>query len=209
MKTKQLNQTFGLCIDWETSGTTWNKDSSIDHQGISYGAVVFKLSDFSVVETLYREVKFDSSRYKWADSAEAIHGLSREHLEINGVTQEEAAVALAEMILKYWGPKTKVMFLGHNALFDIRFTNQLFNEIGIEFSIEQNTKHDSWIELHHVVLDTASVGFVNFGVFKSDLLFDRLGFPERGSHNALEDALQTVEACKIIRAITNEVLNGN
>jgi hypothetical protein len=59
-----------------------------------------------------------------------------------------------------------------------------------------------------VVLDTSSVGFINFGVHKSDLLFDKLGFAERGSHNALQDALQTVEACRIIRAITDEALNG-
>lgn len=208
MKTKQLNQTFGLCIDWETSGSTWNGDSSILHQGLSVGAVVFKLADFSVVETLYHEIKFDSTRWKWSDEAQAIHGLTREHLEANGVSREEAAVNLAEFILKYWGPTSKVMFLGHNAAFDILFTNQLFEELDIEFSIQPVTKRSGWIQLHHVILDTSSVGFINFGVHKSDLLFDKLGFDERGSHNALQDALQTVEACRMIRAITTEALNG-
>lgn len=199
MKTKQVTPTFGLCIDWETSGALWGGDSSKDHQGLAIGAVVFNTSDFSVVEKLYLEIKFDGSRYTWTESAEKIHGMSREYLEQNGVTQEEAAAAIAELILKYWGPSTSVMFLGHNPGFDIRFTAQLLATIGIEFSVERNTDMSGWIQVHHVVLDTSATGFITLGLFKSDLLFEKIGFEERGAHNALTDALQTVATCAAIR----------
>lgn len=203
MKKKVTQQTpqFGLCIDWETSGADFGKDSSLRYQGLSFGAIVFNTSDFSTVEELYCEIKFDETKWEWTDSAAAIHGLTKEHLDANGISQQDAAIALAELILKYWGPDSKVMFLGHNPGFDIAFTRQLMNEIEIEFSVEKKTNHDSWIQLHHVVLDTSALGFITLGLFKSDLLFEKIGFEERGAHNALADARQTLQTCEVIRAI--------
>jgi hypothetical protein len=203
MNTKQQTPKFGLCIDWETSGSEWGGDSSKSHQGISFGAIVFDTETFGVVEELSMNIIFDAVRYKWTADAEKIHGLSIEHLNQTGVTQEDAAAELASLILKYWGPDNKVMMLGHNAEFDRRFTNQLLNTIEIEFSVEKETKFDSWIQLHHVILDTASVGFVSFGLFKSDLLFDKIGFDDRGNHNALQDARQTLFCCRAIRELIN------
>lgn len=204
MKKKVTQQTpqFGLCIDWETSGADFGKDSSKRYQGLSFGAIVFKTEDFSIVEEMYREIKFDGSKWEWTDDAVKIHGLTQEYLEKHGVSQEDAAVDLAELILKYWGPDGKVMFLGHNPEFDIRFTNQLMNQVEIEFSVEKKTDFTSWIQLHHVVLDTSAAGFITTGIFKSDLLFEKMGFKERGDHNALQDARQTVQTCAILRAIT-------
>jgi hypothetical protein len=196
--TKQTTPAFGLCLDWETSGALWGGDSTRDFQGISFGAIIFDTATFDPVEKLYVEIKFNATRYQWSDGAEAIHGLSREYLEANGMSQEDAAVALAELILKYFGD-TKVMFLGHNTEFDRRFTNQLLNTIEIEFSVEKQTKFDSWIQLHHVVLDTSSTGFIALGLFKSDLLFAKIGFEDRDAHNALTDAEQTLGTCKVIR----------
>lgn len=203
---KQSLPKFGLCLDWETSGSVWGGDSSREYQGLSFGAIVFKTDDFAAVEKLYCEIKFKPDQYKWSSEAEAIHGLSRDHLEEHGIEQEDAAVALAEMILKYWGPDGKVMFLGHNPEFDRRFTNQLLNSIEIEFSVEKQTQFQSWIQLHHVILDTSAAGFITLGLFKSDLLFEKIGFAERGSHNALCDAEQTLETCAVIRGLTKLAL---
>ena len=199
--TKQKTPQFGLCIDWETSGSVWGGDSSKEYQGVSFGAIVFNTADFTPVEKLYIRIKFDDTKYKWSEDAEKIHGLSRAHLAEFGVTQSEAAITLAELILKYWGPDSKVMFMGHNAEFDRRFTNQLLNTIEIEFSVEKQTSFSSWIQLHHIVLDTSPIGFVNMGLFKSDLLFEAMGFPERAEHNALTDAEQTLETAKAMREI--------
>lgn len=200
-KPKQLDFNYGLCIDWETSGARFGDDSSKYYQGIQFGAIVFNAKTFEPIEKLRLCVKFNDKKYEWTDTAEKIHGISREFLEENGVTQEEAAMALAELILKYWGPDTKVLFLGHNPEFDRRFTNQLLNQIGIEFSVEPSGKFDSRIEVFHVVLDTSALGFITLGLYKSDLLFQRIGFEDRGSHDAMQDAEQTLETCKVIRQL--------
>lgn len=207
-KVIQLTPDFGLCIDWETSGSTWGGDSSKDYQGISFGAVVFKTGSFEVIETLYRVIKFDETKYKWSEEAQGVHGLTREFLAADGVSQEEAAQDLLELIIKYFGTN-KVMFLGHNTEFDRRFTNQLTKSVGIEFSVEHSGEPcDGRIEIHHVVLDTSSTGFITMGLFKSDLLFDAVGLEERGEHNALTDALYTVETCARIRLLVKTALEG-
>lgn len=202
---KQNTPKFGLCIDWETSGSTWGGDSSIDHQGVSFGAVVFDLATFEPIDTLYREIKFEQSKYTWSIEAQNIHGLSREYLETNGVSQEEAAVDLVDLILKYFGTE-KVLMMGHNANFDISFTKQLLKSIDFEFGTIKPIEEVPFINLHHVLIDTACIGLVTMGLFKSDLLFDSLGLTERTLHNALEDALMTVEACKRIRLLVEASL---
>lgn len=204
---KQITPTFGLCLDWETSGSTWGGDSSILNQGISFGAVVFDTKTFSPIETIYHLVKFDSSKYQWSKEAEAIHGITQAKLEAEGISQEDAADSLINLILKYWMPEDEVMFLGHNAPFDISFTNQLTQSIGIQFGgiLQEDAPQ---IKLHHVVLDTAGAGFITTGFHKSDLLFDLFGLETRSSHNALQDALMTLKVCANLKSIFNEILNG-
>lgn len=206
-KTVQQTPEFGLCIDWETSGAVFGGDSSREHQGITFGAIVFRTKDFTPVEKMYREIQFDASKYKWTEGAQKIHGLTQDYLLENGVTQEEAAIDLAALILKYFGDG-KVMFLGHNPEFDRRFTNQLMNVIEIEFSVEKQTTFNSWIQLHHVMLDTSALGFITLGLFKSDLLFEKIGFEARADHNALADAEMTLDTCAAIQALVGIGLNG-
>jgi DNA polymerase III epsilon subunit-like protein len=186
--------THGLAIDWETSGSAWGEDSSLTYQGISFGAAIFRLADFEPVETLYREIKFDDSKYKWQDSAQRIHGLSREHLEAHGVTQEAAAVDLATFYLKYFAPDEFVYILGHHIDFDIKFTEQLLKPFEVMFQIGATR------------IDTSGTGLIMFGIHKSDELFTFLGLPERTTHNALEDTLLTLQAAKMMRTISNTAL---
>lgn len=208
-KVFQVTPDHALCIDWETSGAVFGGDSSKVFQGIAFGAVVFNTKTFEVIETLYRMVKFDETKYQWSEEAEKIHGLSREHLAEHGVSQEDAAMDLIELILKYWGPTNKVMFLGHNPEFDRRFTNQMTMSQNVEFCVEAVEENvEARIQLHHVMLDTSATGFITMGLFKSDLLFDAVGLEERGEHNALDDALYTVETCKRIRLLVDTALGG-
>lgn len=206
--TKKAQQTprWGLCLDWETSGADFGQDSSINYQGVTFGAIIFNTADFSEVETIYREIKFDETRYKWSTEAEAIHGKSREYLAEHGVHAEEAAVDLIEFIAKYFAGG-KVMFLGHNPEFDRRFTNQLVKNIDFEFSIEKEPGERHQIEVHHVMLDTSAAGFITVGLYKSDLLFERMGFPERGAHNALDDARMTLQTCAVLKQLVGIALN--
>ena len=197
-KPYQQPQKYGLCIDWETSGATWGGDSSKDFQGLTFGAIIFETENFTAIEELYMEIKYDP-KWGWSEEAERIHGKTREYLEEHGVSQEEAATALIELILKYFGPDSKVMFMGHNAEFDRRFTNQLLNTVEFEFSVERENPDFTQIQLHHVVLDTSPIGFVTLGLYKSDLLFEKIGYDARGAHNALDDARMTLGAAAAIR----------
>jgi DNA polymerase III alpha subunit (gram-positive type) len=188
--------TKAICIDWETSGSTWGGDSSILHQGISFGLVVFDTRTFDPIDMIYHEIKFDSSKYKWSNEAQAVHGISREYLEQNGISQEDAAVAMVEILLKHFGPDPTIMFLGHNVGFDVLFTKQLLEPFELMF------------KTHNVLLDTACTALITMGIHKSDLVFEALGLEERQMHNALEDCLMTIEACKRIRMIFEAGLNG-
>jgi DNA polymerase III epsilon subunit-like protein len=166
-----------LVIDWETTGSNFGGDSSIDYQGISFGAVIADTQTWEEVDSLYRELHFDETKYKWTDQAEKIHGLSREHLLEKGVSREDALADLLELLLKYWAPGMKIMLVGHNASFDADFTNQLFRDFGCELLI------------HHVMPDSSQLAFVLTGEYKSDVVFEILaGVDKRDLHNALEDA---------------------
>ena len=199
--TKDKLPQFGVCIDWETSGSTWGGDSSIEHQGVSIGAIVFKVDSFEEVASIYREIKFDADKYTWSMGAEKIHGLSREHLETNGVSAEDAATDLLELILHYIGPGEKVMFLGHNAGFDISFTNQLLRTVGFEIGHIQQDPAATFIQLHHVVLDTSSTGLIALSTYRSNSLFELMGFDKRGAHCSLDDARMTLQTAAGIRQL--------
>ena len=186
----------GLLIDWETSGSNFGGDSSIDYQGITFGAVVFDTTTFEEVDSLYRELHFDDTKYKWTDGAEKIHGMSREHLAAHGVPREEALADLMELILRHWAPGSKILVAGHNVSFDNDFTFQLFRDHGLDDSLK----------FHHVVVDTSGIGFVTIGEYKSDAVFKILGgLDERGSHNALEDARATLAVLRTVRQVFNSV----
>lgn len=189
---------YGLALDWETSGLSPERN-----QGIAYGAIVYNTSTFEEVDAIYCEIAFDT-KYEWTSKAEEIHGLSQHYLAMNGIVQEDAALALFELITKYWSKGDKIMWFGHNPNFDIRFTQQLFGVIDLTMGSSQS--HD--IQLHHVILDTSATGFITLGVYKSDTLFERIGFPHRGQHNALEDIRQTLLTAKTLRAVFNDFRNA-
>jgi DNA polymerase III epsilon subunit-like protein len=185
---------YGLCIDWETSGSNFDGDSSIDYQGIAFGAAVFNTDDFSIVDKMKRYIKFDNKKYKWSNDAEKIHGLTREFLDKNGKTQEEAAIDLGNFVLTYFGITPKVLILGHNVDFDIAFTKQLLEPYDIMFKI------------HHVKLDTSSAGLIAFNKFKSNDLFKLIGLENRNEHDPLQDVEYTIELAKSIRLLINYAL---
>lgn len=51
------------------------------------------------------------------------------------------------------------------------------------------------------MLDTSAAGFITVGLYKSDMLFDKMGFPVRGDHNALEDARMTLQTCALLKQL--------
>lgn len=224
MQYKPYKQKFGVSLDWETSGSEWGGDSSKEHQGVSFGAVIFDTKTFDEVDSIYREIIFDPNNglkwqglpYKWDQSAERIHGLSREYLLQNGITQEEAATDLLGLIMEYCGsgilntPENKnnyenLLFLGHNSGFDVRFTNQLLvSALGAENF--ENVYEQHALKYANTLLDTSGIGYIMFGLHRSDDIFDFLGLPERKEHNALEDARITLKAAKTMRMLADIAL---
>lgn len=202
---------FGLCIDWETTGAKFGGDSSRDHQGIQFGAIIFRTDTFEEVEALKCYVKFKADKYVWTEGAQKIHGITREYLEEHGVPQEEAAEKLLELLVKYFPAGAKVMVLGHNAEFDISFTDQLLRSVGVAFAVkwaEVEGEPDVVIPINHVLLDTSSTGFITMGIAKSDLLFKQMGFAARGDHDALDDARMTLQTAQAIRALCQAGLDS-
>ena len=180
---------FGLLIDWETSGSNFTGRSHEEFQGVSFGALIVDLEKMEEVAHLYREIRFDASRYKWSEDAEKIHGLSREHLEQHGVSREEALVALLELVAQYIGTSSKITFIGHNVQFDIDFTLQLAAD------------HDIELTPHHVCIETSGLSLALFNLYRSDDVFKHVLGLERTTHNALDDARATLQLLQAIRAI--------
>ena len=192
-----------LFIDCETSGLAFNSvDPSYDeatgktYQAVSWGMVVTDAQTLKAIERLYVEIKWDG-KSEWSVDAQRVHGLSLEYLEEHGMTDEEAVVAIAELILKYWGPDGVVCVGGHNvATFDLPFLRRLLTDNGIH------------VKFGSRVVDTNSLGFGTFGTFISDDLFDTVGIPERGEHNALADADAARIAVQRVRKMFTQCLNA-
>lgn len=192
-----------LFIDCETSGLAYNSpDPSYDeatgktYQAVSWGLVVADAKTLKAIERLYVEVKWDG-KSEWSTSAERVHGLSLAYLEENGVTEEEAVVEIAELILKYWGPEGVVCVGGHNVgSFDLHFLRRILTDNGIH------------VKFGSRVVDTNSIGFGTFGTFNSDDLFETVGVPARAEHNALADADAARVTVQRIRRMFTQYLSG-
>lgn len=187
-----------LVIDSETSGIAFGSDDpSYDpktgntYQAVSWGLIVARADNFTPIEELYVEVKWDGVS-DWQPAAERVHGLSKEYLAKHGKTSEEAVQLIANLILDYWGPDGVVCLMGYNvATFDIFFLRRLLREHGIE------------IKFGYRSADLFSAGFTTFGTQTSDELFEIVGLPPRDdhNHNALTDAQNTLKSAEVIRTI--------
>lgn len=192
-----------LAFDCETTGLAFNTDDpSIGHQPVSWGLIVADAETLKPIEELYVEIKWNEESKKrrqenpsFGKKAEQIHGLTYEYLEQNGISEEEAVVQILNLIVKHWGTDVSVRTLGHNGTtFDLPFFRAMLR------------RHDFELKFGNRHYDTNTVGFVNFGTYTSDDLFDAVGFDTRENHNALEDARMALEAARIIRTIFRSVL---
>ena len=183
-----------LVCDTETTGSTFGtyEETFSRYQAISFGALIATSDTFEEVANLSFKVKYDP-RYEWTETAEKIHGISREQLEVEGLTNEEAAAELAEFILNHFGTG-KVMFANHNPWFDIEAMRQLL------------VPHGVMPDIHHVVLDTSSLGFVTMGKCRSNDVFSFFNGERPPVHDALGDARMALGVLRGIREIVNTVL---
>lgn len=188
-----------LALDWETSGINrQNMDLSKDYQPVSGGFIVVDSKTLTPIEELYIELKWDGVSL-WEDEAEKIHKLSKEYLEENGLTREEAACSLANFIIKYWPDPTKpITCLGHNVHFDIMFLKNLLEPFEIMPKVTSRN------------IDTFSVGFVTLGTYDSNELFESTGVIDKRKkiHNALDDARMALSSARVLRKTFRKGVNS-
>lgn len=182
-----------LFMDAETTGLKYNHyDPSEGFQSISWGLIVADMDTLKVLDELYVEIKWNGVD-KWAKGAQRVHGMSKEYLEKNGVTEEEAVVKIGNFIMKHWGPEASIRVAGHNVgSFDLWFMRRLMSKFGLPF--KTGNRH----------LDTYSVGITTLKTYNSDDLFEAVGLPTRDDHNALEDARYALEVVRRIRMLWDE-----
>lgn len=187
-----------LALDSETSGLSFNSDdpsydSELDncYQALSWGLIVLESDTYKEVDKMYIEIKYDDN-FIWSDKAAAVHGLTKEYLDKNGVDECEAVVQIANFIIKFWGPDNAICLLGHNVYFDKCFLRRMMRRHGID------------LRFGNRLIDTNSIGAALIQSFTSDELFFKMGLPERTMHNALEDIEYTVESIRRIRTIFNK-----
>jgi hypothetical protein len=199
---------YALAVDCETTGLcfknynhgenpVYNPDTGERHQALSWGMMIVRVDDMSVVEELYVEVKWNEHSLEqrlnnpnFGKGAEKVHGLTFQYLEENGMSEEEAVVKIGEIILKYFGPDNAIKLIGHNVhLFDLAFLRDLFNRHGVVLKF--GNRH----------MDSNSLGFGTVGAWNSGDLFETLGHESRGNHNALDDIRMTVDAFRTIRQL--------
>jgi len=192
-----------LAIDAETTGLDFNNDDpSNGHQAVSWGIVVADTTTLKPVEELYVEIKWNQESKqrrmddpRFGKKAESIHGLTFEYLEEHGMEEKDAVLAIANLIIKYWGPTNRINCLGHNVhVFDVPFLKSLF----------RRHKLDVLFSSRHC--DSNSVGFTTVGAYTSNALFETMGFDPRDSHNALEDAKMSLESCRQISVLWKEMI---
>jgi len=191
-----------LVMDCETSGLflneddpSYNKRTGEEHQAVSFGFIVVDSETLNPVEDLYVEIKWNGDAC-WDERAQAIHGLTKEYLNENGLEEHEAVALIGNLILKYW-PGVMVRTAGHNvATFDLWFLKRLMRRQ--EIDLPYGNRH----------IDTSTIGFVNYGAYTSDEVFELVGCEQRDTHNALDDAYMSLQVLQASRTLFNHFLNG-
>jgi oligoribonuclease (3'-5' exoribonuclease) len=190
-----------LAMDCETSGININGyDPSVGYQAVSWGLAVADADTLKVIDTLYVEIKWNGVA-KWEKKAEAVHGLSIDHLKRSGMTEEQAIEEIANFIYKYWPPddefssKRSVRCLGHNvATFDVWFLRQLFDKF--ELPLRTGNRF----------IDSSSIAYATLGAYTSDEAFEMIGIQRMGTHNALDDALYSLALVRRIKSLYDNII---
>ena len=203
MGSKEVTQI--LAIDCETSGLNWksghsdcNQTVADGYQAIEWGLIAADVETYKPTAAMQVLIKWNGES-KWDPKAEAIHGKSKEYLEKHGVDEEEAVMQILEFLLENFDLKKPIFVLGHNvATFDLPFLKDLLYRWEVEN-----------IKFGHRAFDTFSASMATLKMHDSDALFKQLGFPDRGDHNALEDANNALKTFRMINKAWNQMLKSS
>lgn len=182
-----------VAIDVETSGFNYGNDVTTNYQILSISLIVSD-RNFKIIDQLYCEIKPNGTS-RWTTDAEKVHGFSREYLEVNGVSEEDAVTEITEFLLRHFDINEYICFLGYNPQgFAIPFFKKLTNKYGITFKITSR------------MIDAFSIGFVALGLNDSKEMFEMFN-DKIIKHNALEDAKMILTVCRKIRKLMGGLVN--
>lgn len=185
-----------LALDLETTGMNFGDIPSKDYSIVSAGLIVADANTFKPIEELYVEIQWNGKSL-WNDKAEAVHGLSRDYLKKNGISEVDAAEQIGGLLYEHFGIDDPICLLGHNvASFDIHFLKKFL------------TSHELPFKFAHRTLDTFGLGYALFNTYNSTDLFAAMGLPVRDKHNALDDARYALETYRRIKMIWNKKVMG-
>lgn len=184
---------YVLAFDSETTGVavgqldpTTRADGEY-YQMVSAAFILADVKTLKPIDRLYVEIKWNGES-RWESGAESVHGLSKEYLEKNGMSEEEAVVEIGNFLLKYYSPESDIRLLGHNvATFDRYFLSHLFERHGIKLKF--GNRH----------IDSFALGVTLLEAYNSDDLFETLGMKSRDAHNAMEDTEMTLKAVRMMK----------
>ena len=120
-------QTVYFCVDLEASGPVPGLFNLV-----SIAGVVVRLEGDRHVrgEHFYYELKPICEGFE--PGTEAIHGLSRTHLEAHGQDARTVLAHITAFVQQHTGPGQRPLFVGHNAPFDWMYTAWYFAWAGLK-----------------------------------------------------------------------------
>lgn len=183
-----------LVIDCETTGLNFDQNShdiTLGYQSVSWGFIVSDMKTMKPLSELYVEIKWDGES-EWHWKAAKTHGLTKAHLEENGMTGSDAADAIVMFLAEHFEVEDTIICMGINvARFDIPFLKKLL------------LAHGYPVSFSHRCLDVSSLAAMTIGTFTSQEMFDVLQVPRGDVHNALEDCRATLTSARLIRKMFN------
>ena len=186
-----------FAVDCETSGMNFKDfDLTKNYQSVSWGIIASDAKTYETIDELYVEIQHNP-KFKWEMNAEKIHGLSREHLNEHGMSDEQAAAEIGGFILDNNGGdfKKPIVLLGHNvATFDLPFLRKLLHGNGLP------------LKFAHRSVDTFSISGVTVQEYNSDDLFSAFGCNTRDCHNALDDARMALHVAKSVTMLWKNII---
>jgi DNA polymerase III epsilon subunit-like protein len=103
------------------------------HNLVSIGATPVREKDgrFEIGSDFYVELKPDFEGFQ--PQAMAIHGISKEHLEMAGLPSIKAMERFRDFVLDEWDTKPpRPIFVGHNAAFDWAYIKYYFHHTNVK-----------------------------------------------------------------------------
>lgn len=172
-------KTVYACIDIEASGPVPGF-----YNMVSIGGVAVRPSDgvHERGEEFYYELKPISEGFD--EHAMSIHGITRAHLETNGVDAREVLLKIRDWVSAVKGDAERVLFVGHNAPFDWMYVAWYFAWAGLSNPFGYNA-----LDTKALMMGRLSLPWRSCNKERLLVAFPQLEAPIAADvHNALHDA---------------------